>query len=124
MLLTRFEETVPRWEAPEAFRAAHNPAEDNNPLYLDHPQFEGFEIRQMGHRETAEWHEQSIMARPDPLDWNKSVSSWLGLKKSGGSHGSNNAGPRGSSNALPEMRKTNGPGSHHLRPHRAPMYKL
>src|SRR5260370_1297644 len=53
MLLTRFEETVPRWEASEAFRAAHNPAEDNNPLYLDHPQFEGFEIRKMGHPETA-----------------------------------------------------------------------
>jgi hypothetical protein len=95
MLFTRFEEIVPRWEASEAFRAAHNPAEDNNPLYLDHPQFEGFEIRQMGHRETAEWHEQSIMARPDTLDWNKSLSSWLGLKKSGGSHGSNNAGSRG-----------------------------
>jgi|SRR6476659_1206522 hypothetical protein len=74
--------------------------------------------------ETAEWHEQSIMARPDTLDWNKSLSSWLGLKKSGGSHGSNNAGPRGSNNALPEMRKTNGPDSHHLRPHRPPMHKL
>ena len=35
---------------------------------------------------------------------------------SGGSHGSNNA--------VLEMRKTYGPGCHHLRPHRAPMHKL
>jgi hypothetical protein len=63
MLVTRFEETVPRWEASEAFRGRYNPAEDNNPLYLDHPQFEGFEIRQMGHRETAEWHGATRHAR-------------------------------------------------------------
>src|SRR5258707_13997228 len=30
----------------EAFRAAHSRAGDNKPLYLDHPQFEGFEVRQ------------------------------------------------------------------------------
>jgi hypothetical protein len=30
----------------------------------------------------------------------------------------------GSNNALPEMRKTNGIGSHHLRPHRPPMHRL
>jgi hypothetical protein len=41
MLLTWFEETVPRLEASEAFRAAHNPAEDNDPLYLDHRQVQG-----------------------------------------------------------------------------------
>ena len=31
---------------PDAFRAAHSRAGDNKPLYLDHPQFEGFEVRQ------------------------------------------------------------------------------
>jgi hypothetical protein len=31
----------------------------------------------------------------DTLDWNKSLSSWLGVRKSGGSHGSNNAGSHG-----------------------------
>src|SRR5713226_8948348 len=30
--------------------------------------------------------------------------------------------PHGSNNALPEMRKTNGPGCHLLRPHRPPMH--
>jgi hypothetical protein len=30
----------------EAFRAAPSWAGDNEPLYLDHPQFEGFEVRQ------------------------------------------------------------------------------
>jgi hypothetical protein len=30
----------------EAFRAAHHKAGDNKPLYLEHPQFEGFEVRQ------------------------------------------------------------------------------
>jgi hypothetical protein len=33
-------------KASEAFRAAHNRAEDNKPLYLDHPQYERFEVRQ------------------------------------------------------------------------------
>jgi hypothetical protein len=47
--------------------------------------------------------------------WNKSLSSWLG-EQIGGSNGSDNA--------LPEMRKTNAPGSHHLRSHRPPMHKL
>jgi hypothetical protein len=50
------------------------------------------------------------------IKWNKSSSSELGVQKSGGSHGSDNA--------LPEMRKTNGPGCHPLRPHRTPMYKV
>jgi len=34
------------WTKSDAFRAAHNRAGDNKPLYLDHPQFEGFEVRQ------------------------------------------------------------------------------
>ena len=34
------------WTKSEAFRAAHHKAGDNKPLYLDHPQFEGFEVRQ------------------------------------------------------------------------------
>jgi len=34
------------WTKSEAFRAAHSRAGDNKPLYLDHPQFEGFEVRQ------------------------------------------------------------------------------
>jgi hypothetical protein len=29
-----------------AFRLAHREAGQNKPLYLDHPQFEGFEVRQ------------------------------------------------------------------------------
>jgi len=32
------------WTRSEAFRAAHHRA--GEPLYLDHPQFEGFEVRQ------------------------------------------------------------------------------
>jgi heme-degrading monooxygenase HmoA len=34
------------WTKSEAFRAAHEKAGDNKPLYLGHPQFEGFEIVQ------------------------------------------------------------------------------
>ena len=34
------------WTKSEAFRAAHHRAGENKPLYLDHPQFEGFEVRQ------------------------------------------------------------------------------
>jgi hypothetical protein len=34
------------WTKSEAFRAAHGRAGGNEPLYLDHPQFEGFEVRQ------------------------------------------------------------------------------
>jgi heme-degrading monooxygenase HmoA len=30
------------WTKSEAFRAAHSRAGENKPLYLDHPQFEGF----------------------------------------------------------------------------------
>lgn len=34
------------WTKSEAFRSAHQRAGENKPLYLDHPQFEGFEVRQ------------------------------------------------------------------------------
>jgi heme-degrading monooxygenase HmoA len=34
------------WTQSEAFRAAHQRAGDNKPLYLGHPQFEGFEVMQ------------------------------------------------------------------------------
>lgn len=34
------------WTKSEAFRAAHSRAGSNKPLYLDRPQFEGFEVRQ------------------------------------------------------------------------------
>ena len=34
------------WTKSEAFRRAHQSAGGNKPLYLEHPQFEGFEVRQ------------------------------------------------------------------------------
>jgi len=34
------------WTRSEEFRAAHRDAGQNKPLYLDHPQFEGFEVCQ------------------------------------------------------------------------------
>jgi len=34
------------WTRSDAFRMAHSRAGDNKPLYLEHPQFEGFEVRQ------------------------------------------------------------------------------
>ena len=34
------------WTKSDAFRQAHSRAGDNKPLYLEHPQFEGFEVRQ------------------------------------------------------------------------------
>ena len=34
------------WTKSEAFRAAHASAGGNKPIYLGHPQFEGFEVRQ------------------------------------------------------------------------------
>ena len=33
------------WTTSEAFRLAHKGSGQNKPLYLDHPQFEGFEVR-------------------------------------------------------------------------------
>ena len=38
--------TFEAWSRSEAFRLAHKDAGQNRPLYLDHPQFEGFEVRQ------------------------------------------------------------------------------
>jgi heme-degrading monooxygenase HmoA len=38
--------TFEAWTKSEAFRAAHHKAGENKPLYLDHPQFEGFEAIQ------------------------------------------------------------------------------
>jgi heme-degrading monooxygenase HmoA len=38
--------TFEAWTRSEEFRAAHRDAGRNKPLYLDHPQFEGFEVRQ------------------------------------------------------------------------------
>ena len=34
------------WTRSEAFRLAHRDAGQNKPLYLGHPQLEGFEVRQ------------------------------------------------------------------------------
>jgi heme-degrading monooxygenase HmoA len=34
------------WTTSEAFRRAHKDAGQNKPLYLGHPKFEGFEVRQ------------------------------------------------------------------------------
>ena len=42
--------TFEAWTRSEAFRLAHRDAGQNKPLYLDHPQFEGFEVRQTVHR--------------------------------------------------------------------------
>jgi len=45
------------WIKSEAFRAAHSRAGDNKPLYLDHPQFERFEVQQTVRRDrTAARH--------------------------------------------------------------------
>jgi len=42
------------WTRSEAFRAAHQQAGDHKPLYIGHPQFEGFEICQtVAHRSAA-----------------------------------------------------------------------
>jgi len=43
------------WTKSEAFRAAHHRAGDNKPLYIGHPQFEGFEVLQsLGVHKAAE----------------------------------------------------------------------
>jgi len=34
------------WTRSDAFRAAHRSAGENKPIYLGHPHFEGFEVRQ------------------------------------------------------------------------------
>src|SRR5262249_25956746 len=41
------------WTKSEAFRAAHKDAGQNKALYIDHPQFEGFEVRQTVGRGTT-----------------------------------------------------------------------
>jgi heme-degrading monooxygenase HmoA len=43
--------TFEAWTKSEAFRAAHKDAGQNSGLYLDHPQFEGFEVRQTVRRD-------------------------------------------------------------------------
>jgi heme-degrading monooxygenase HmoA len=43
------------WTKSDAFRAAHSRAGENKPLYLDHPQFEGFEVRQTVGRRKDKW---------------------------------------------------------------------
>ena len=42
----RSREDFEAWTRSEAFRLAHRHAGDNKPLYLGHPQFEGFEVLQ------------------------------------------------------------------------------
>ena len=41
------------WSRSEEFRAAHKDAGQNKLLYIDHPQFEGFEVRQTVRRGVA-----------------------------------------------------------------------
>ena len=41
------------WTNSEAFRMAHRDAGQNRPLYLGHPEFEGFEVVQTVRREAA-----------------------------------------------------------------------
>lgn len=42
----RSREAFEEWTRSEAFRAAHRNAGGNKPLYLGHPNFEGFEVLQ------------------------------------------------------------------------------
>ena len=44
--LWRSREDFEAWTRSEAFRAAHRDAGQNRPLYLGHPEFEGFEVIQ------------------------------------------------------------------------------
>ena len=51
----RSREDFEAWTRSEAFRAAHKGAGGNKPLYLGHPNFEGFEVIQtVGHAKAAE----------------------------------------------------------------------
>ena len=69
---------------PALQRGRNSRAGDNKPLYLDPPQFEGFEVR---HGKTLN---VACKLQPqfcyehhyatDTLDGNKSLSSWLGVK--------------------------------------------
>jgi heme-degrading monooxygenase HmoA len=65
------------WTKSEAFRAAHHKAGDNKPLYLEHPQFEGFEVRQTVKRGKAEvaWRWRDKRAREGtPSTWAAKIS--------------------------------------------------
>jgi heme-degrading monooxygenase HmoA len=44
--LWRSREDFEAWTRSEAFRRAHSNAGQNRPLYLGHPEFEGFEVIQ------------------------------------------------------------------------------
>lgn len=44
--LWRSREDFDDWTRSEAFRLAHHSAGQNRPLYLGHPEFEGFEVIQ------------------------------------------------------------------------------
>lgn len=69
-----------------------------------------------GNIEPIRSYAQNPPVSAETPEWNKTSSSELRVKKSGG--------PYGSDNALPEMRKANGSGCYHLRPHRLPMHRL
>jgi heme-degrading monooxygenase HmoA len=45
--------TFEAWTRSAEFRAAHRDAGQNKPLYIDHPQFEGFQVRQTVKRGAA-----------------------------------------------------------------------
>lgn len=50
----RSREDFEAWTRSEAFRLAHHSAGQNRPLYLGHPEFEGFEVIQTVERQTVE----------------------------------------------------------------------
>jgi len=50
----RSREDFEAWTRSEAFRLAHQSAGQNRPLYLGHPEFEGFEVIQTVERQTVE----------------------------------------------------------------------
>jgi len=50
----RSREDFEAWTRSEAFRLAHHSAGQNRPLYLGHPEFEGFEVIQMVERQMGE----------------------------------------------------------------------
>ena len=51
--LWRSRATFEAWTRSEAFRQAHRNAGQNKPLYLGHPEFEGFEVMQTERGATA-----------------------------------------------------------------------
>jgi heme-degrading monooxygenase HmoA len=52
--LWRSREDFEAWTRSEAFRLAHGSAGQNRPLYLGHPEFEGFEVIQTVERQMVE----------------------------------------------------------------------